>query len=82
VVAWDQPAVAGADEPEHPAPSFTVTPGSDAPASGEAEAETTGETAASSTDGVSRWLGGAGLLAGLGAIGLIVARRSPHRPTV
>ncbi len=80
VVAWDQPAVAGAQEPERPAPSFAITPASDATAADEAEAEPAEEDAVSSTDGFSRLLGGAGLLAGLGAIGLMVARRSPRRP--
>ena len=78
VVTWDQPATAGADEPEHPAPSFSVTPAlNDAATDADAAAE---EPAAetSSTDRFSRWLGGAGLLAGLGAIGLLVARRSPR----
>jgi periplasmic copper chaperone A len=80
VVAWDQPAVAGAQEPERPAPSFAITPAADAPVADEAEAEPAEEAAVSSRDGFSRLLGGAGLLAGLGAIGLMVARRSPRRP--
>ena len=78
VVAWDQQAAAGAAEPEHPAPSFAITAAPDAAGAGGAQADTA--VAASSTDGFSRWLGGAGLLAGLAAIGLIVARRSPRRP--
>jgi uncharacterized protein YcnI len=77
VVAWDQQTVAGADEPEHPAPSFTVTPAASTEA-GNGTAADAG-AAASSTDDFSRWLGAAGLLAGLGAIGLLVARRSPRR---
>jgi uncharacterized protein YcnI len=77
VVSWDQPAVAGAAEPEHPAPSFTVTP---APAeAGAVEAEPAEEGSTSSTDTFGRLLAGAGLLAGLGAIGLMVARRSPRQ---
>jgi uncharacterized protein YcnI len=71
VVAWDEPTV-GAEEPEHPAPAFAVTPAT-------APADTVAEEPASS-DPFTRLLAGAGLLAGLAAIGLIVARRSPRRP--
>jgi uncharacterized protein YcnI len=66
VVAWDQTAAPGAAEPEHPAPTVTLTP---AAANG-GHGHTTDVTPASSgdTDMTARWLGGGGLL--LGALGL------------
>jgi uncharacterized protein YcnI len=78
-VAWDQPTIPGAAEPEHPAPSFAVTPAE--PANSAASAGDSDSAAtASGSDGLARFLGGAGLLAALGAIGLLVARRSPRPP--
>jgi periplasmic copper chaperone A len=69
VVDWNQPRAADGSEPEHPAPSITLTPaaaGTDAHgmtmASGAAAPEAGG------TDTTARWLGGAGLL--VGALGL------------
>ena len=67
VVAWDQATVEGAEEPEHPAPTVTLTAatggghGHDAAASG-------GAAEGATTDTTARWLGGTGLL--LGALGL------------
>jgi uncharacterized protein YcnI len=75
VVAWDEPETAGAAEPEHPAPSFAVTP-----AVVEPEAPAEAEVAAAPVDSFTRWTAVAGLVAGLAALGLIVARRSPRRP--
>jgi uncharacterized protein YcnI len=60
VVAWDQAAAPGAAEPEHPAPTVTLTPAA-------TTADTT-STASGDTDMTARWLGGGGLL--LGALGL------------
>ena len=71
-VSWDEPAVAGA-EPEHPAPVFAVTT---APA--ETEAASAVPEGSAGGDTFTRLLAGAGLLAGLAALGLIVARRSPR----
>ncbi|MCW0213029.1 MAG: YcnI family protein [Pseudonocardia sp.] len=70
VVAWDQTAAPGAEEPQHPAPTVTLTPaaaGSDAhgmPAGADPHSAATGDE----TDTTARWLGGGGLL--LGALGL------------
>jgi periplasmic copper chaperone A len=81
VVAWDQPTTEGAAEPVHPAPSFAVTPAeADTTAAEGAADATSDEKPLASPDGLARWLGGAGLLAGLAALGLAVARRSPRRP--
>jgi periplasmic copper chaperone A len=66
VVAWDQPSVEGQEEPEHPAPTVTLTPSTGGHGH-DAAAATSGGTAAT-TDTTARWLGGIGLL--LGALGL------------
>ncbi|MEU4191421.1 YcnI family protein [Kribbella sp. NPDC026611] len=56
VVKWEEVATAGAEEPEHPAPTLklaaAVTPAA-------------ATTSVSSSDSVARWLGGGGLLVGL-----------------
>jgi uncharacterized protein YcnI len=67
VVSWDQPTVAGQEEPEHPAPTVTLTAaaaghGHDGAAAGSDEGTEAG------TDTTARWLGGIGLV--LGALGL------------
>jgi uncharacterized protein YcnI len=71
VVNWNQPPNADGSEPDHPAPSVTLTPaaaGGDAH-SGMAMAMGSTDTAATgATDTTARWLGGAGLL--VGALGL------------
>ncbi|MGS2807842.1 YcnI family copper-binding membrane protein [Nocardia sp. MW-W600-9] len=75
VVAWDQPSTGGA-EPEHPAPSITLSAnGGDA---GSDHKVASGETSASETDTVARWLGGIGLALGLfaAALGLGLVFRS------
>jgi uncharacterized protein YcnI len=63
VVNWDQPTVAGQDEPEHPAPTFTVTTaapkGSAAKAAGSKAAER------HSSDHTARWLAGAAFVVAL-----------------
>ena len=59
VVDWDQVATDGGDEPEHPAPAFTVT----------AADEGTAGTATSDT--TARALGGAGVV--LGAVAVLLA---------
>jgi uncharacterized protein YcnI len=67
VVNWDQPTVAGQDEPEHPAPSFTVTPvaagGSAAP--GAAAPAPAKQVDRESSDGTARWLAGIALVVAL-----------------
>jgi uncharacterized protein YcnI len=84
VVRWDQAQPKGADEPEYPLPSFTVTPAqpdgttaSAAPASG-----TSGSgTSTSSSDSTARALAAGGLVAGvlglvLGGLALAGARKA------
>jgi periplasmic copper chaperone A len=66
VVAWDQPTVAGAEEPEHPAPTVALTASTGGHGHDAAAATSGGST--STTDTTARWLGGIGLL--LGALGL------------
>ena len=74
VANWNEPQPEGADEPEHPVPSFELTAalpaGADAdaaPADDHSDAATAGDTAveASDSDGTARALGIAGLVAGL-----------------
>ncbi|GAA3030130.1 hypothetical protein GCM10010528_09520 [Gordonia defluvii] len=64
--AWDQRSTAGADEPEHPAPTINAAP----------------PVAAAATDHPARWLGGLGLLAGAAgvAIGAAAARGRKSAP--
>ena len=61
VVRWDQPTPPGGAEPEHPAPELTLTAAA-APSR-------------STSDPVARWLGIAGLIAGVAAIALPLVRR-------
>jgi periplasmic copper chaperone A len=98
VVNWNQPQPAGADEPEHPVPSFALTaalpPGADddaAPADDHAAAAapaSDGDGDGAASDDTARWLGGAGLVAGLIGLGLGAAafagrrRPEPARPAV
>ncbi|MDF0530594.1 YcnI family protein [Tsukamurella sp. 8F] len=65
VVAWDQKQAPGATEPEHPAPSVVLG--------------AAGSTAAKgNSDATARWLGAAGLVAGLIglALGALALRRA------
>ncbi|WP_405159672.1 YcnI family protein [Nocardia sp. NBC_01499] len=80
VVSWDQPMGKDGAEPEHPAPSLTLTKGkADADAhmvDTEASVDSTVDT-----DNTARWLGGIGLALGLLGVALglgnvIRARRS------
>jgi uncharacterized protein YcnI len=92
-VTWDQPQAPGAEEPENPLPSFTVTAAEPedsastdpAPASSASPAAAASGTVAlpkatdgaSSSDPLARWLGAAGLLAGLAGLGAgIYGRRT------
>ena len=71
VVDWNQPRGADGSEPEHPAPSVTLTraaAGADAHGMATASAAATPGAAAAGTDTTARWLAGAGLL--VGALGL------------
>lgn len=83
VVKWDEPTPAGGKEPEHPAPTLDL-----AQAAPEKSGASTAAPAASSvtpeddqaaeSDGVARWLGGAGLVLGLAALVLATIRRRPR----
>lgn len=70
VVRWDQVQQAGADEPEHPAPSFTIT----APDAVPAGVDHTARLLAA----LGLGLGVLGLVAGVLALGVV--RRRPARP--
>jgi len=71
VVSWDQVQAAGAEEPEHPAPTVKLAAAS-ADHHGAAPASDThteeAASSSSSSDNTARWLGGAGLA--VGALGL------------
>jgi uncharacterized protein YcnI len=72
VVKWDQPSTAGAQEPEHPAPQFDVTPAaSTAPA---ADSNDTVQADAVPTqeqpDLTARWLAGGALALAVVAVGM------------
>lgn len=75
VVAWDQPSTGGA-EPEHPAPSLTLS--AKGGAEGGDHQVASAETPEAGTDSVARWLGGIGLALGLfaAALGLGLVFRS------
>lgn len=80
VVAWDQPATADGEEPEHPAPLLTLLPsdgdGHGAPATVETVPAAT-TSAVDTTDETARVLGAGGLgigVLGLGAAGLATVR--------
>lgn len=62
VVHWSDPMRQGQPEPEHPAPSVTITPPPAAPP-------------ASTSDTAARVLGGAGVLVGAAGIGVALTRR-------
>jgi periplasmic copper chaperone A len=80
IVRWIEPTPASGDEPEHPAPTLklasSASPVSDSvkPISDPALAANGGHT-----DGLARWLGGAGLV--LGAVALVIAILSTRRRT-
>jgi len=73
VVRWIDVTQPGQPEPDHPAPTLSVEA---APAAAAAPAPTT----ASSGDPVATVLGGAGLVAGLAALGWTALRRRPTTP--
>ena len=77
VVAWDQPTLASGEEPDHPAPVLVVVEATGADPHGGAAASDgppapaqagAAATSTSAADPVARTLGGAGLVAGLGAL--------------
>ena len=69
VVKWDEKAVPGQPEPEHPAPSFVTTASDDAAASTASPSATAAPPAAASTSDAGSTAGWFGLAAGL--IGLV-----------
>jgi hypothetical protein len=78
VVHWDQPTPASGVEPEHPAPSFTVTPA--AAPSGHDSAAAAASTEATHVDSaggdtLARTLGGIAVVLALGAAAIAVAGR-------
>ena len=81
VVRWDEPTPASGDEPEHPAPEFTITAAAAAAGDRHSAAHSSATGATTSVGGVdptARWLGGGALLVALVGVGLggIAARRS------
>jgi uncharacterized protein YcnI len=82
IVRWiDQPAVPGAQEPEHPAPTIALTkatdkgdgmdpaaPANNAPAAQASNGGGSQASSGSTSDTTARWLGGIGLV--VGALGL------------
>ena len=62
VVKWDEVTKAGAAEPEHPAPVLTLTAAA-------TDAAATTAAKPSSSDGVARGLGIAGIVVGVGGLG-------------
>ena len=83
-VSWTEPVTAGGSEPEHPAPTLTLTPAAAAEstpaASAQASPAAAPVAATQSTDGTARALGTVGLVLGgigllLGAAALAAARR-------
>lgn len=90
VVKWDQPLAAGGAEPEHPAPTLTLTDGSppksaDHPAPTTSAAPTTPTATAAPAepqprkvvDNTGRTLAGAALLVGALGVGLALVVRRP-----
>jgi uncharacterized protein YcnI len=93
VVNWNQPTVAGQEEPEHPAPHLALAAaGADDAAAAPVANTTTGTAApapaaaaASDSDTTARWLGGIGLLVAALALGFglgafVRGRRTPRTP--
>jgi uncharacterized protein YcnI len=74
VVNWDQPPGNGQEEPEHPAPSLTLTPknATTAPVggSGTAGVKASAVQETDPADGTARLVGGLGLAAGVAGIGI------------
>ncbi|HXS87432.1 MAG TPA: YcnI family protein [Mycobacterium sp.] len=86
VVKWDQAALPGGAEPEHPAPTLTLTAGSTPKAAHHAVPTSTAPTATATptepqsrkvVDNTSRILAGAALLVGALGVGLALVVRRP-----
>ena len=82
VVRWIDVAQPGGAEPEHPAPVLKVVaagPADGGVAAQPAASAASGSTSADTSDTTGRVLGGAGLLAGLAALGIVLAGRRRGR---
>jgi uncharacterized protein YcnI len=80
VVKWDQPALPGGGEPEHPAPTLTLAAGPAAPhehhpASGAPAEHAAAQPQATSPDNTARILGGAALVLAALALCVVLIRR-------
>jgi uncharacterized protein YcnI len=69
VVRWNQPTVAGQPEPDHPTPHLALAAASADGGTTVAAATSAGAPAASTSDGVARWLGGVGIVVAALALG-------------
>lgn len=80
VVKWTQPTPPSGKEPDHPAPTLELAP-SAAPAVAAVKpvSETTSAARGEGTDGLARWLGGAGVA--IGVVALSIAILSTGRRT-
>ncbi len=70
VVNWSEPPNADGSEPEHPAPSVTLSAATSDQASHAGPTATAAPADPPSDDTTARWLGGAGLLVGALGLGL------------
>jgi periplasmic copper chaperone A len=70
VVSWNQPKVAGAAEPEHPAPTLTLLP----PEAAE-KATAVAPSAKPANDSVARGIGAGAAVVALGGVGLGLKRK-------
>jgi uncharacterized protein YcnI len=78
VVQWDQPPLPGGGEPEHPAPTLSLTGASSTPVDDHEMAAQDAATAANlnTADNAARWLaGGALVLAAVGVAAAVISRR-------
>jgi uncharacterized protein YcnI len=78
VVKWDQVAKAGAKEPDHPAPSFTVEPASSSNATATGASAAGADNGDAGGDGVARGLAGGALALSVIGLGITVADRRRH----
>jgi uncharacterized protein YcnI len=72
IVNWNQPTPASGQEPEHPTPAFAVTAAKPEGHTMDVSDSSAAPPAASTSDGLARGLGTAGLVFGLAGIGVAV----------
>ncbi|WP_040772597.1 YcnI family copper-binding membrane protein [Nocardia pneumoniae] len=70
VVSWDQPVGEDSDEPEHPAPSVTLSARDHSAADGHKVDSEAADDDVDHADDTARWLGGIGLALGLLGVAL------------